>query len=98
MPPFIAFIYYTTLIALILSVSEVMPSCSCCIEKGLVYVTIVSLSSRQPLSYTKYTKANMRSSCNIHSVSATKYIYYPTLLNCLVLCLSCRRVLDLIRR
>src|SRR6266567_2441251 len=56
MSPSVASVYYTTLIALIFSISEVMPSCSYYIKKGLVYSIIVSPSSRQPLSYTKYKK------------------------------------------
>ena len=96
MPPSIASIYYAALVALILSISDVMPSCSYCIKKGLVYIIIAALSSHQPLSYTKYIKANMRSSCNVRSVSNAKYIYYPTLLNYLVPYLSYYKVLDLI--
>ena len=96
-PLFIASIYYTVLITLILFISEVMPSCSYCVKKGLVYIVIMSLSGCQPLSYTKYIKVNIYLFCNICSISATKYIYYPTLLNCLVLYLSYYRVLDLIR-
>ena len=57
----------------ILSLGEIMPTCSRCSEKKLVYITIVSPSGRQPSSYTKYTKANMRSSYNVRSVSNAKY-------------------------
>ena len=98
MPPSVASVYCTALVALILSISKVMPSCSCYIKKGLVYITITALSGRQPLSCAECIKANMRLSCNIHSVSNTKYIYYPTLLNYLVPYLSYYRVLDLICR
>ncbi len=98
MPPSIASVHYAVLITLILSISKVIPSYSCYVKKGLVYITIISPSSRQPLSYTKYIKANMRLSYNIRSVSATKYIYHPTLLSHLVPCLSYRRVLNLIYR
>ena len=97
MPLFIASVYYTALIAFILSVSVVMPSCSCCVEKGLVYITIMALPSRQPLSYAKCTKANIYLSYNICSVSAAKYMCCLTLLNCLVPCLGYCRALDLIR-
>ena len=96
MPPLLASIYYTVLIALILSISKVIPSYSYCIKKGLVCVTIIALSGRQPLSYAECIKANICLSCNVCSISDAKYIYYFILLNCLVLYLSYYRVLDLI--
>ena len=96
MPPSIASIYCAVLVALILSVSKIMPFCSYCVKKGLVCVTITALSGCQPLSCTKYTKSNIYVSCNIYFVLSAKYIYCFTLLNYLVLCLSCYRVLDLI--
>ena len=93
-PPSIASVCYAVLITLILSINKVMPSYSYYIKKGLVCITIISLSSRQPLSYAKYIKANMRLSYNICFISATKYIYYPTLFSRLVPYLSYYRVLD----
>src|SRR6266700_4453360 len=96
MPPSVASMHYTTLIALILSINKVMPSCSYYIKKGLVYITIAALFSHQHLSYAEYIKVNMHLSYNVHSISNTKYIYCPTLLNHLVPCLSCHRVLGLI--
>ena len=96
MPPSIASIRYTVLIALILSISEIMPFYFYYIKKGLVYIIIAAPSGRQPLSYTEYIKANMRLSYNIHSISTTKYIYYPTLFSRLVPYLSYYKVLDLI--
>ena len=66
--------YCFKLVAVILSLSEIIPTCSHCAEKGLIYITIVALLSRQPSSYTKYTKLNMRSSCNIYLMSNTKCI------------------------
>ena len=45
MPPLLASIYYATLVTLILSISEVIPSCSYYIKKGLVYIVIAALSS-----------------------------------------------------
>ena len=96
MPPLVASIYCVVLIALILFISEIMPSCSCYIEKGLVYIIIILPFSRQPLSCTKCIKANIYLSCNIYSISTTKYIYYSILLNCLVPYLSYYRVSDLI--
>ena len=85
---------YNKLITLILSAGKVMPSCSYYIKKGLVYIAITAPSSRQPLSCAECTKANMRLSYNIYSISNTKYIYCPILLNCLVLYLSYYKVLD----
>ena len=46
MPPSVASACRAVLIALILSISEVMPSYSCYIEKGLVYVAIAAPSGR----------------------------------------------------
>ena len=88
MPPSIASICRAVLVAFILSINKVMFSCSHYIKKGLIYITIIAPSSRQPLSYTMYIKANIYSSYNICSVSNTKYIYYPTLLSYLIPCLS----------
>ena len=45
MPPSVASVRHAVLIALILSISEVMPSCSYYIKKGLVYITITAPSS-----------------------------------------------------
>ena len=63
------------LVAIILSLGEIMPTYSRYIEKGLVYITIIAPLGRQPSSYTKYTKLNIRSSCNIRLVFNTKYIF-----------------------
>ena len=62
-------------IAVILLLSEIMPTYSCYILKGLVYIAIIAPLGRQPSSYAKCTKLNIRSSYNIRSVSNTKYIY-----------------------
>ena len=53
------------IVAVILLLSEIMPTCSYCTEKKLVCIIIAALFSRQPSSYSKYTKLNMRLSCNI---------------------------------
>ena len=63
------------IVAIILLLSKIMPTYSCCALKGLVYIIIIAPLSRQPSSYTKCTKLNMRSFYNIRSVSNTKYIY-----------------------
>ena len=63
------------IIAVILLLGKIMPTCSRYMLKGLVYVAIIAPLGRQPSSYTKCTKSNMRSSCDIKSVSNAKYIY-----------------------
>ena len=71
----------TRVIAVILLLSEIMPTYSRCVLKGLVYIIIIALSSRQPSSYTKYTKLNMRSSYNIYLVLDAKCIFLARLYN-----------------
>ena len=82
MPPIKSLIskHYACIIALILLLSKIIPSCSCYIEKKLVYVTIVAPSSHQPFFYFKYTKSNIHLSCNIKSVLDTKYASYIRLI------------------
>ena len=63
------------IVAVIFLLSEIMPTYSRYVLKGLVYIAIMAPSGRQPSSYTKCIKSNMRLSCNIKSVSNTKYIY-----------------------
>ena len=69
------FTYYFKLVAVILLLGEIIPTYSCYAEKGLVYITIIALFSCQPSSYTKYTKLNIRLSCDIKLVSNTKYTF-----------------------
>ena len=71
---FLAFKYYAYVLAVILLLSEIMPTYSCYVLKGLVYIIIIAPLGCQPSSYIKCTKLNMRSSCNIKLVSNTKYI------------------------
>ena len=59
-------------IAVILLLSEIMPTYFRCVLKGLVYIAIIAPLSRQPSSYTKYTKLNIRSSYNIRLVFNAK--------------------------
>ena len=66
--------YYFKLVAVILLLSKIILTYSCCVEKGLVYIIIIAFLGCQPSSYTKYTKLNMRSSCDIKLVSNTKYL------------------------
>ena len=77
--PFIrslAFKRYAHIIAVILLLSKIMPTYSCCVLKGLVYIIIIAPLSCQPFSYTKYTKLNIRLSCDVRLVSNTKYIFF----------------------
>ena len=53
-----------------------MPTYSRYAKKKLVYVAIVSPSSRQPSLYAEYIKANVRSSYNVYSISNAKYTRY----------------------
>ena len=64
----------TYIILVILSLSEIIPTCSHYIKKKLVYVVIMASFSRQPFSYLKYTKSNMHLSCNIRLVLNAKYL------------------------
>ena len=70
MPPIRSLVFkysicYSKLVAIILSFNKIMPLYSCCMEKGLVYIIITALSSRQPFLYTECTKLNIYFSCNI---------------------------------
>ena len=67
--------YCAKLVAVIFLLSEIMPSYSCYKEKKLVYIIITAPFGRQPSFYIKYTKLNIRLSCNVKSVSDTKYIF-----------------------
>ena len=70
----LAFKHCTYTIAVILLLSEIIPSCSCCEGKKLVYIIIITPFSHQPSFCIKYTKLNMRLSCNIKLVSNTEYL------------------------
>ena len=67
--------YCFKLVAIILSLGEIMSTYSCCAEKGLMYIIIIALLGCQPSSYTEYTKLNMRSFCNVRSVSNIKCMF-----------------------
>ena len=67
---------YRTLLAISISLnSEIMSPYSYYIKRGLVCITIIDLSSYQPSSYLKYTKANTHLLCNMCLVSINKYIF-----------------------
>ena len=67
--------YCFKLVAIILLLGKIILTYFYCAEKGLVYITIIALFSRQPSSCTKCTKLNIRLSCNIYLVSNAKYIF-----------------------
>ena len=60
------------IIAVILSLGEIMPSYSCCKEKKLVYIVIIVPFNCQPSFYIKCTKLNIYLSYNIRLVSNAK--------------------------
>ena len=62
-------------VAVILLLGEIMPSYSHCNKKKLVCVIIITPFGRQPSFYIKYTKLNIRLSCNVKSVSDAEYLY-----------------------
>jgi len=67
---------YTCVIAVILSLSEVILLYSRCAKKGLVYIAIAAPSIHQPSFYFKCTSVNMHLFCNIRLVSNVKYKLY----------------------
>ena len=77
MPPIrsLAFKYHIYIVAVILLLSEIIPSCSYYKEKKLVYIIITAPFSCQPSFYIKYTKLNIYLSCNVKSVSNAEYIF-----------------------
>ena len=64
---------------MILLLSEIIPTYSYYAEKGLVYIIIIALSSRQPFSCVEYIKLNMRSTYNICLVLDAKCIFLARL-------------------
>ena len=90
------FTYCFKLVAVILLLSKIIPTYLQYAEKGLIYITIMALFSRQPSSYVEYTKSNIRSSCNVYLVFNTEYAFLTRLYFFLSLQLSyliCLRVL-----
>ena len=77
MPPIrsLASVRYVLLAASISLNGEIISPYSHCVKKGLVYITITAFSGRQPSSCFKYTKANTRFLCDVHSVSTNKYTF-----------------------
>ena len=68
--------YRSKLVAMIFSLNKIMPSCSCYMEKGLVYIIITALSSRQFSLYSECIKLNIHSLYNIQLVFNTKCIFF----------------------
>ena len=60
-------------VLVILLLGEIMPMCSCCVKKKLVYIIIIASFSCQPSFCIKSIKLNIRSSCNVKLVSDAKY-------------------------
>ena len=63
---------HTYIVAMILLLSKIMPTCFCYVLKGLVYIAIIASLGRQPFFYIKYTKLNIRSSYDIRLVFNAK--------------------------
>ena len=68
--------YCAYVVAVILLFSEIMPTCSCYVLKGLVYITIIAPLDCQSSFYIKYIKLNMYLSYNIRLVFNTKYAFF----------------------
>ena len=84
------------IVAVILLLSEIMPTYSYYVLKGLVYIVIIAPLGRQPSFYTKCTKLNIHLFYNIRLVSNTKctFLIYSYILQILQLpYLICLRVL-----
>ena len=78
MPPirFLASKRRAYIVAVILLLSEIMPTCSRCVLKGLVCVIIIAFLGRQSSFYIKYTKLNIYLSCDVRLVFNTKYAFF----------------------
>ena len=71
----LVFIYYILLAISIFLNGEIMSPYSYCMKKGLVYIIIIDLFSRQLSSYLECIKANTYFLCDMRSVSLNKYIF-----------------------
>ena len=67
---------YAYVVAVILLLGKIIPTCSCCADKKLVCIAITAPFGRQPSSCSKCTSVNMRLSCNVRLVSDAEYIFY----------------------
>ena len=68
------------IVLVILLLSEIMPIYSCCAEKKLVYIIIITPFSHQPSSCVKCVKLNMYLSYNVRLVSNTEYVWFAYLI------------------
>ena len=66
---------YAYIVAVILLLGEIIPTCSRCTEKKLIYIIIIAPFSRQPSSYSKCIKLNMCLSCDVRLVLDIEYIF-----------------------
>ena len=66
----------TRVIAVILLLGEIMPTCFYCVLKGLVYIAIITSLSCQPSFYTKYIKLKIRLFCDIKLVFNAKCMFF----------------------
>ena len=73
---FLASKRHTYIIAVILLLGEIMLIYSYYTKKKLVCIIIMAFFSRQPSSYIKYTKLNIRLSCNIRLVFDMECLYF----------------------
>ena len=82
MPPIrlLASEHCTYIVAVILLLSEIMPSCSCYKDKKLVYIIIVTLFSHQLSFYVECTKLNIYLSYNVILVSNAEYAWFACLI------------------
>ena len=56
---------YAYIVAVIFLLSKIMPTCSRCVLKRLVYITIMAFLGCQPSFYAKCTKLNIYLSYNV---------------------------------
>ena len=77
MPPirFLALERRARVIAIIFLLNKIMPTCSRCVSKGLVYITIIALLGCQLSFYAKCTKLNIRLFCDIKLIFNAKYAF-----------------------
>ena len=71
--------YYFKLVAAILLLGKIIPTYFYYMEKGLVYIIIIALFSRQSFFYIKYTKLNICLSYNIYLAFNAKCIFFTHL-------------------
>ena len=76
--PFIRSLASVRCVLLAASISlngEIMSPCSYYAKKGLVCIIIIAFFGHQPSSYSKYTKANTYSLCDVRLVFTNEYTF-----------------------